>query len=76
MATNKAVLNHLRMACRREVRWGRRPPLFNRLLNVGMIEIRRVPPTVNSKAPELFDVAALTTMGRQELDRLQRFASE
>jgi hypothetical protein len=41
-----------------------------------MLEIQRVPPGVNSRAPELFDIAALTNMGRLELDRLQRLALE
>ncbi|WP_321899877.1 hypothetical protein [Paraburkholderia heleia] len=75
MSTNEAVLKHLRMARDRRVPWKRRPPLLNRLLGCGMIGIRRVPPEVNGRAPELFDVAVLTAMGHQELDPLQCVAS-
>jgi hypothetical protein len=75
VATNEAVLKHLQMACYRQIPWHRRPPLFNRLAGCGLIRIRRVPPIVNGKAPALFDMAALTVMGRLELDRLQRVAS-
>ncbi|CAE6935478.1 putative lipoprotein YiaD [Paraburkholderia domus] len=53
MPTNEAVLNHLRMACCRQILWSRRPPLFNSLLNCGMIEIRRVPPKVPGKVTVL-----------------------
>jgi hypothetical protein len=75
MKSNEAVLKYLQMACDQQILWRRRPPMFCKLLSLGMIEVRRMPPTVNSKAPELFDMVVLTSAGHSELYRLQRLAS-
>lgn len=76
MPSHEAVLRHLRMAGERRIPWRRRPPLFAWLLGWGMIEMQRLPPEGNTRAPALFEMAVLTGAGHSELERLQRLATE
>lgn len=71
--SNEAVLEALRRAQYRQVPWAKRPPAFDQLRALGLLELvrqRTVAPAPGFHAP--VDIAVVTERGRLEFNRLAR----
>ncbi|SDR55560.1 hypothetical protein SAMN05445850_6104 [Paraburkholderia tuberum] len=75
MLSNEESLRLLMLVCHRQIPWGKKPKKLITLRNLGLVEVQRFPPRVNTRVPEPIDIAILTRRGQEEFARLEKMAS-